>query len=80
MQQLGAPEAVGDEKMLKQRIGDRLRMYRTGAGFAQDALARKCGVTRAQICNIEGGKTFPSWPLFYRLAKALHRDPRELLP
>jgi hypothetical protein len=37
-------------------------------------------VGRAQICNLELGNSFPSWPLFFRLAKALGVQPADLLP
>lgn len=41
-------------------FGDKLRVARELAGMTQTALARKCGITRGTIYNIEEGITEPS--------------------
>lgn len=39
--------------------------------LSQAALARRAGMTQAQISNIEGGDSVPTLPLLTRLANAL---------
>lgn len=41
-------------------FGDKLRVARELAGMSQSALARKCGITRGTVYNIEEGITEPS--------------------
>jgi repressor LexA len=43
--------------LAEERIGDRLRRLRTEAGLSQRELAKRSGVDREYICQIEANKT-----------------------
>lgn len=49
----------------------KLKLARTTAGFTQEQLAEKCGVTRKTINTVERGHFIPSTLLALRLASAL---------
>lgn len=54
--------------MAKEKIGDRLRRLRTDAGLSQRELAKRSGVDREYICQIEANKTKS---MTLRMAEAL---------
>lgn len=58
---------AGHAFALGQAVYDR----RAQLGLSQTELARRAGMTQAQISNIEGGDSVPTLPLLTRLAKAL---------
>ncbi|MGW3723743.1 helix-turn-helix domain-containing protein [Streptomyces sp. NPDC000851] len=58
---------AGHAFALGQAVYDR----RAQLGLSQTELARRAGMTQAQISNIEGGDSVPPLPLLTRLAKAL---------
>jgi transcriptional regulator with XRE-family HTH domain len=52
-------------------IGARVREHRTGRGWTLDELARRSGVSRRQLSNIERGDGNPSIATLLRLSDAL---------
>ena len=58
---------------------EHLREARKQAGFTQEALANKIGVTKTSIHNYERGMSFPLPYILYDLADVLDVDPREFL-
>lgn len=72
-----------DENELYRRIGERLRAIRTdtkGAALTQDALAKRIGLERTSITNIEAGKQKLPIHVLYSLCAALGVDVAEVLP
>ncbi|MCJ7829387.1 MAG: XRE family transcriptional regulator [Dehalococcoidia bacterium] len=62
--------------MAEESIGKRLRRLRLEAGLSQRELARRSGVDREYICQIEAGKTKSmTLRLAQRLAKGLDKPP-----
>ncbi|MCH8098691.1 MAG: helix-turn-helix transcriptional regulator, partial [Proteobacteria bacterium] len=47
----------GGERRDSQSIGQRIRQGRAAAGLTQEALAGKCGVSRAAVAQWEGDIT-----------------------
>lgn len=54
-----------------QTIGDKIRTIRQGKNLKQGELAKRLGMTSAQLCRIEGAKHAPSVKTLARVAKAL---------
>lgn len=54
-----------------QTIGDKIRAVRKSKNLKQGELAKRLGMTSAQLCRIEGAKHAPSVKTLARLAKAL---------
>jgi putative transcriptional regulator len=52
-------------------VRNRIKELRTGAGWTQEDLARRAGVSRQTIISIEGGRYDPSLPLAMKLASLL---------
>ncbi len=61
-------------------FGRRIRELRTGRELSQQTLAKRVGLTRTSITNVEGGRQHVSLGLIYRLAGALGEPPERLLP
>lgn len=61
------------------RIGERLRLYRTGKGKTQAVVAGLAGVTEDYLSQIEGGLRTPTLPLVHRFSKILGVRVSELL-
>ena len=53
------------------RLAMRLRKIRTGRGMTQETLARRAGISRVYVVEIEGRRRDPSLSIVVRLAKAL---------
>ncbi|MDP4119649.1 MAG: helix-turn-helix transcriptional regulator [Bacillota bacterium] len=51
---------------------------RTQKGLSLRELAKRSGVSKTHIDNIESGKTMPTIDIICKIAKALEVDPREL--
>lgn len=60
-------------------IGDQIKAIRQTKGMKQGALARRLGMTAAQLCRIEGGKHDPSIKTITRVAKVLGVSAAELM-
>ena len=61
-------------------FGRRLRKARTKATLTQEGLARRVGLTRTSITNMEQGNQHVGLHLLYQLAKAVGVPPVDLLP
>lgn len=61
-------------------VAEKVRYYRQLRGLSQEGLARKLGMSRGTVLNVEGGKKFPEWETLEEIAQALGVDWTELLP
>ena len=52
-------------------MDNRIRELRKALGLSQDALAKRCGVSRQTINAIENNKYDPTLALAFRLSEAL---------
>ena len=68
------------ERAFNAEIGRRVRVARARAKLTQELLARKAGLTRGSITNIESGAQAPPPYRLVRLASALQVEPADLLP
>ncbi|MET9209840.1 helix-turn-helix domain-containing protein [Streptomyces sp. NPDC012438] len=68
------------ERDFNAEIGRRVREARARAKLTQELLARKAGLTRGSITNIESGMQAPPPYRLVRLASALGVKPADLLP
>lgn len=61
---------------------DPLRVHRrrVQAGLAQNELAARIGISAAQLCRIEKGRSGASASVLSRLAEALHCEIADLMP
>ena len=62
---------VVDKKILRERIGDRIRTARTNMGLTQAELVSITGITQQTISLVERGLREPSLSLAIRLCKVL---------
>lgn len=69
-----------DEVWITQQFGMRLRDIRTERGVKQEQLARRAGLSRTSVVNIEKGRQGVALSTLYRLAEALELQPGDLLP
>ncbi|MFG2351504.1 helix-turn-helix domain-containing protein [Streptomyces phaeochromogenes] len=69
-----------DERAFNVGIGQRVRAARLRAELTQELLARKTGLTRGSITNIESGVQAPPPYRLARIAAALSVEPADLLP
>lgn len=60
-------------------FGRRLRQLRRSAGLTQEQLARRLGLNRTTVVNIEGGRQRVAVHQLVELADALGCEPSELL-
>lgn len=65
---------------LYKEFGQRLREAREAAHLSQDAVARRVGLSRTSITNIERGRQHVALHMLYRFASAVGAQPSELLP
>lgn len=61
-------------------VGEKLRSVRMAAGFSQDVLAQRVGLTRSSIANLEAGRQRVALHLFVAICQALDKDICEFLP
>lgn len=64
--------------MADQRLGNRLKQYRTERGLTQTDLAALVGVSRKTINTVENAVFVPSTVLALQLAKTLSTSVEEL--
>ena len=69
-----------DEESINKALGTRIGVERRRSLLTQEDLARRVGIGRTTIANIERGRQSVSVPLLYRLASALGVAPESLLP
>jgi DNA-binding XRE family transcriptional regulator len=67
-------------KELYADFGASLRMARKRAGLSQDDLARRVGLSRTSITNIEGGRQQVLLHTFIGLCRAVGKDPESMVP
>ena len=67
-----------DEEVLR-RIGFRIREIRTSKKISQEDLAFDCDADYSQLNRMELGKVNFSISNLYRVAEALHVNPKDLL-
>jgi transcriptional regulator with XRE-family HTH domain len=61
-------------------IGFRVRVMRETRELSQQQLAKKCGLSRASIANLESGRQRSPVHVFYEVASALGVKPTQLFP
>lgn len=61
-------------------VGDMILAARKAKKWTQEALASQVGLSRAQIANIEGGRSDVPMKTLARFASALGTTMRELVP
>ena len=61
-------------------LGALIRARREREGMTQSELARRVGMTRTSITNIESGRQKVQLHTLYDVAKALNVSPEDLLP
>jgi transcriptional regulator with XRE-family HTH domain len=65
---------------LYREFGRALRERRRSAGFTQDDVAGRIGLSRTSVTNIERGRQHVTLHVLYALADAIGAKPAELLP
>jgi DNA-binding XRE family transcriptional regulator len=60
-----------NEKELRKRIGDNLRVFRAKGRLSQEGLAEKAGISPKYLTQIENENANPSILIIFKLAKAL---------
>jgi transcriptional regulator with XRE-family HTH domain len=74
------PHCKGTGELEIASLGDALKYYRTAAGMTQDELAEKAGIGRAQIANIEAGRSDTPVRMLMKLADGIGCSAKDLLP
>lgn len=62
------------------RVPNRIRVYRLQANLSQGEVAQAVGTTRSAVSAWEVGKSCPTLPVLFRLAKELHTFVEALYP
>lgn len=57
----------------------KVKKLREAKGWTQTRLARESGVSQTYISELEAGKSAPTIPIVYKLARALGVKPSDLL-
>jgi len=68
-----------EAQALLRRLGERLRAAREREGLSLAELARRAGLARRTVTEIEAGRANPTATRLVDLARALDREPAELL-
>jgi DNA-binding XRE family transcriptional regulator len=69
----GEPRLTGSATLLE--LGRNLRRVRTAAGLTQTALAKRSGIHRSYVSDLEAGQRNPTALTLQRLAKVLRVTP-----
>ena len=69
-----------DTTPLYRRFGELVRVYRHAARLTQEEVAKRVGLSRTSITNIEKGRQKVLLHQFYDLAAAINTTPARLLP
>lgn len=74
--------ADGDADGLYREIGRKIRdaRARVAPKLSQDNLAKRLGMSRASVVNIEAGRQHPPLHLLWQIAEILGTDPLLLIP
>lgn len=73
------PEDRAEAVRIASRLGSRLRVLRASAGWTQDQLSERIGLTAEAYARIERGRSLPSFPTLLRLCDRLNVGPDTLL-
>lgn len=71
---------TGQLEMRAATVGDMILGVRNAKNMTQDMLAQKVRLSRAQIANIEGGRSDVPLKTLARFAEALGTTMRDLVP
>ena len=73
---------MADYDELYRELGRRIRRARerNSEGLSQDALAKRLGISRASVVNIEGGRQRAPLHLLWQIAEVLGTDLTFLIP
>ncbi len=71
---------MGTDGGLYEALGRLVRSHRERAQLTQDELARRVGMTRTSITNIESGRQKVQIHTLYQIARSLEVSPNALLP
>lgn len=73
-------DGTGRLHMERMSVGDVILAKRKGAGLTQDQLAKKVMLSRAQVANVEGGRSDIPIKTLQLFADAFGCSARDLLP
>jgi len=68
------------EERLYRLVGERVSSARIGTGLSQTKLAKKLGLSRVSIVNIEKGRQRPPLHVLWKIAEALGIEITDLIP
>lgn len=71
--------AVAKKKQIDPDFGPRLRSLREAAGYSQEQLAEKSGLSANALARIERSEREPGWGTVLKLATALKVEPNDFL-
>jgi transcriptional regulator with XRE-family HTH domain len=71
---------TSSQQQLYTEFGDRVRRRRTELGVLQSEVARRMGLSRASISNLEAGRQHPQLHQVYEIAGILQVEVGALLP
>lgn len=74
------PHCEGTGELADPGLGTMILARRKKVGLTQHELSAKCGLGRAQIANIEGGRSDIPTKTLIKIAEALDCRPGDLLP
>lgn len=76
----GRPKgATSLDKGVAEQFGRVVRDLRTRGGIAQESLALMAGLERSYVGRLERGQSQPTLAVILKIARALGRDPGELV-
>lgn len=67
------------QEMMKDRIGEEVRVARARLGISQDQLAKRANLSPTYVSEIENGHRDPSASTLVALSEALGVDPNTIL-
>lgn len=74
------PHCKGTGELTVVGIGDLVKAHRQEAGLTQEQLSEKAGLSRAQIANIEAGRSDIPVKTLVRIAEGIGCRAGDLLP
>lgn len=72
--------AATDHPRLYDLVGERVRRAREAKKMSQAELARRLGLSRVSVVNIENGRQRPPLHVVWDAAEVLGMEPRQLIP
>ena len=73
-------EGTGRMSIERASVGDMILASRKAKGMTQEELASRVELSRAQVANLEGGRSDTSLRALMRFAEALGVTTKELVP